>query len=269
MVQQSTENVVSESSEPQAFELPLQLPVRAWKGDQELGSGQLSIGEDLVSWKPDDGVSAQELSLTYPGIVLHAICKDLSKPDFQHECIYCLLDQSAMPEIEANENEADENEVIENGHENDEEETAEITNFPDKIRFVPIHPIVNGNCQLKAMYNAMAKGQELHPDEDDEEEDDYYGEHPMPSIMSIGEYNTENYYSPLPAEGMYEPMNSNNLAGFYTGEGELPEFTEEGLANLARIQIVDSEEQMDEEAAPMDAPNGCDEQQFDDMSPEH
>lgn len=267
--QQPTETV----TEQQPTLLPLELPVRAWRGDQELGTGQLSIGEDLVSWKPADGVSATEFSVTYPEIVLHAICRDLSKPEFQHECIYCLLDESAMPEPEEQGNVVNGTEGDEN--ENDEEETVEVTNIPNKIRFVPIHPIVNGNCQLKAMYNSMAKGQELHPDDDDEEDDDYYGEQHMPSIMSIGDYNTENFFAPLPAENLYEPMDGNNLlTGFYTGEGEPPEFTEEGLANLARIQIVDSEEQMDqsnlnEEAVSMDALNGSDEQQFDDMSPEH
>lgn len=265
--QQTTETVAEE----QPTLLPLELPVRAWRGDQELGNGQLSIGEDLVRWKPDVGVSATEFSMTYPEIVLHAICRDRSKPECPHECIYCLLDESAMPETDEQENVVNGNEGDEN--ENDEEETVE-TNIPNKIRFVPIHPMINGNCQLKAMYNAMAKGQELHPDDDDED-DDYYGEQQMPSIMSIGDYNTENFYAPLPAENLYEPMDGNNmLAGFYTGEGELPEFTEEGRANLERIQIVDSEEQMDQlnlndEAVSMDTLNGCDEQQFDDMSPEH
>ncbi|KXJ25172.1 methylosome subunit pICln [Exaiptasia diaphana] len=139
-----------------------------------LGNGTLYVTEERLSWSNDEG---RGFSLEYPSISVHAVCKDTSK--FPHECIYCMLDAP-----------------LEDCSEDDEDAKV------GEVRFVP-----EDKESLQQIFNVLSDCQALHPDPQEEAEEEMAG--------FGGEY--------------------------FTNEDEA-ELTEEGQATLQRLEGVFQEQ---------------------------
>lgn len=171
--------------------------VSIYCGDNNKGNGTLFITENILLWKNETEV----LKFYYPSISLHAICRDTAK--FPHECIYCLVEPSEST-IECDENNAD-----------DEFAESPIS----EIRLVP-----QNKDNLKGMYDAITKCQELNPDLDEEfsEEDTEDGDH-------------QQYFESL---NEVEGGNEIDMSGFYTAANNIDEIelSEQGMQVLQRLQ---------------------------------
>merc|ERR1712013_353361 len=144
-------------------------------GQRDKGKGTLYITEHHVVWKGcHDNTGNHDnnnvLTLQYPSISLHAISRDTSS--FPHQCLYVLLES---PLTDRDEAAADEEE---------EERDPQAEVF--EVRFVP-----EDSNNIKAMYDALAECQELHPDPEDENSDVEEGEEPdFDALLSGGEFYT-------------------------------------------------------------------------------
>ena len=118
---------------------------KAFVEGRDAGYGTLWVTENVLVWK--SSITDENMELTYPSITMHAICRDTNS--FPFECIYCMLESSALPP-------ADEN----------EQDPVEMT----EVRFVP-----DDKEQLKAIYEAIADCQLMHPDPD-EDTDEFFGD---------------------------------------------------------------------------------------------
>ncbi|XP_048588679.1 methylosome subunit pICln isoform X1 [Nematostella vectensis] len=132
--------VMSSFPPPTEGLLHVQADTQAFMQDRCLGNGVLYIAQERLSWSNEQG---QGFSLEYPSISVHAICRDTAK--FPHQCIYCMLDSPLE------------------GNDDDEEAVGE-------VRFVPANI-----SALETMFNAMSDGQALHPDPQEEEEEEMAG----------------------------------------------------------------------------------------------
>ncbi|CAH2098922.1 unnamed protein product [Euphydryas editha] len=131
--------------------------------DQELGTATLYITEHNVIWgggvNPSGG-AAPTISLLYPSISLHAIQKDPSP------ALYMVLNyELRLPELNQGSGDTEQNE-----QDDDDDDEFDADNQPiTQLRFVPPN-----ESDLNGMYAAMSQGQTLHPDPDDEVDEDAY-----------------------------------------------------------------------------------------------
>ncbi|XP_046852778.1 methylosome subunit pICln-like [Xenia sp. Carnegie-2017] len=123
--------------------------VQAFVGEKCLGKGPLYVSEDYLSWC--DALSAKGFSLEYPNISLHAVSKDTSH--FPYECVFCMVEGAFEDELEDREDSENE----------DDPPSAE-------IRFVP-----DNASSLNDIYTAICDCQVLHPDEQEQLEDEMAG----------------------------------------------------------------------------------------------
>ncbi|GMR31022.1 hypothetical protein PMAYCL1PPCAC_01217, partial [Pristionchus mayeri] len=134
----------------------IQDQVVAYLNDSPIaGEGTLAIAESSVTW-----ISRREgrgFSLSYPSIIMHAVCTDVSS--FPHEHVLVVADagraevQVAHQELQAGD-----------GGEREEEESEDGNLI---LRFVP-----SDMSALDSIYKEMAECQELNPEEEDMEEDE-------------------------------------------------------------------------------------------------
>ncbi|XP_070538122.1 methylosome subunit pICln-like isoform X2 [Ptychodera flava] len=150
-----------------------------------------------LSWTD---VSGKGFSLEYPAISLHAVSRDLSS--FPHECLYVMVDYNLDSEITTDR--------IEDEDSDNNEEQSPIT----EIRFIP----EDKSC-LDNMFDAMAKCQALHPDEEDSDVED---EH--------------NYEDADEEEEEEEIVEGEGDGEWYTGPEGAEDLTEEGRATLQRLE---------------------------------
>jgi len=129
--------------------------------EKGLGKGKLYISESRVSWVGDGG-SGHQFSLTYEHISLHAVSRDRSTfPNSEH--LYLMIDKKltdseGMPTPTSTPESSD----IDDDSESDGD-ASDMT----EIRFVP----ENKAC-LQDLFKHMSDCQALHPDPENDEEDE-------------------------------------------------------------------------------------------------
>ena len=161
----------------------VQRNTQAFVGEKCLGKGVLYVTEDQLSWCDDS--TSQGFSLEYPAISLHAVSKDTTH--FLHECLFCMVEGAFQDEIGDVGNELEE----------DEPPSAELRLVPDD------------KSTLNDIYAAICDCQLLHPDEQEQIEDEMAG-YPL-------EYGEE----------------------YFTSEDDVnASLTEEGQATLERLENV-------------------------------
>jgi len=127
--------------------------------EKTLGKGKLYISESRVSWVGDAG---HQFSLTYEHISLHAVSRDRSTfPNSEH--LYLMIDKKltdseGMPTPTSTPESSD----LDDDSESDDE-ASDMT----EIRFVP----ENKAC-LQDLFRHMSDCQALHPDPENEEEEE-------------------------------------------------------------------------------------------------
>ncbi|XP_002741509.1 methylosome subunit pICln-like [Saccoglossus kowalevskii] len=152
---------------------------------KDMGLGTLFITESCLSWTDTSG---KGFSLQYPAISLHAVSRDLTA--FPHECLYVMVNANLSNEPDGS----------------DDETQEPIT----EMRFVPAD-----KGELDAMFDAMAKCQALHPDEDD----------------NTNSEDSENYEDALEVGGDGDCNDE-----WYTEAEGIDHLTEQGQSNLHRIE---------------------------------
>ncbi|XP_028401840.1 methylosome subunit pICln-like [Dendronephthya gigantea] len=162
----------------------VQKQTQAFLAERCLGKGALYVTEDNLSWCDDS--TGQGFSLEYPSISLHAVSKDTAH--FPHECVFCMVEGVFKDEIEGNED---------SELEEDDPPAAE-------LRFVP-----DDKSTLNDIYAAICECQLLHPDEQEQLEDEMAG------------------YPPDYGEEYYTSEDAANAS-----------LTEEGQATLERLENV-------------------------------
>lgn len=137
-------------SEPTEGIYHVQENTQAFLHDKCLGKGTVYVTEANLSWC--DLASGKGFSLDYPTISLHAISKDTAH--FPHECLFCMVEGAFEGEIET-----------ESDNENEEDGPP-----PAELRFVP-----DDKQTLDNMYIAISDCQVLHPDEQEQIEEEMAG----------------------------------------------------------------------------------------------
>ncbi|XP_065888025.1 methylosome subunit pICln-like [Dysidea avara] len=169
-----------------------QKSTKAFIQDRCLGEGTLCIRESLVSWSssgPDD------FQLEYPRIAVHAICRDVTQ--FPHECLYLLI----SPDTDVYDDEDDEDEPVP----------------PSIVRFVP-----EDKTTLEAMFAALSQCQALHPDPEEDSEEEEQPE------FGAGEYFTSGQdVDQLSPEGQAILERLNNQVLQMPGPGEFEQLVQE------------------------------------------
>jgi len=138
-----------------------------------VGSGTMYIAQSRLFWSKDG--ETRGISLDYPHICIHAVSRDTSA--FPHPCLYLMLDYKLEDAIDMNSFSpiatiqgvglgAD------NGHDinDDEDEENDSQTAMTELHFVP-----TGQQEinvLETMYKALNQCQLLHPDPEDEVEED-------------------------------------------------------------------------------------------------
>lgn len=150
--------VVSSAFSAPAEGILLQQPsVKLLINDQELGTGTLFITEQNVTWGGGvltAGGAAPTISLQYPTISLHAIQREPTP------ALYMVLNyELRLPELGIVGGSGDANE-------DDDDFDAEETPIT-QLRFLP-----QSENDLQPLYSAMSQGQALHPDPQDEVDDE-------------------------------------------------------------------------------------------------
>lgn len=136
-------------SEPTENVYHVQENTQAFIQDKYLGKGTLYITEDYLSWC--DLATGKGFSLDYPVISLHAVCKDTAY--FPHECLFCMVEEAFEDEMESG---------SDNGSEDDHPAT--------ELRFVP-----DDKMSLERIYIAISDCQVLHPDQQEQLEEEMAG----------------------------------------------------------------------------------------------
>lgn len=166
--------------------------------EEVYGPGTLYIAESHVSWVKD-GAEQHTLSLAYPHIAIHAVSRDTSN---QNQPCLCLIVDTTInlpwagtPNITTGTDSDDE----------DDEETA-----CTELKFIPTDPM-----SLEPMYQALNECQALHPDPQDQSDDDAWPEDDEENFDE-GEYEvSENGYH-VPYEDDMEGMDDMARVGSRT-----------------------------------------------------
>jgi len=186
-------------SAPQEGVLHQEANTQLFVNHRVVGSGTIYIAESRLYWSKDG--AARGISLDYPHICIHAVSRDTNA--FPHPCLYLMVDyklDDAVVGLGAD-----------NGHninEDDDEEEDETTAMTE-LHFVPRD---QGSNVLDTMYKALNSCQLLHPDPEDEIEEEEYCEE---------------------EEGEYEIDEDNQYAEYEDNmEGEL-ENIQQGVSDLS------------------------------------
>ncbi|XP_050711646.1 methylosome subunit pICln-like isoform X1 [Eriocheir sinensis] len=146
------------------------------------GPGTLVIAESRVSWVKD-GEEQHTLSLAYPHIAIHAVSRDTSNQN--QPCLCLIIDTTInLPWVNTP--------VITNEAEDSDEEDEAGTACTE-LKFIPSDPM-----SLEPMYQALNVCQALHPDPQDQSDEDLWAEEDDEGIYDEGDYEvSENgYHSP-------------------------------------------------------------------------
>jgi len=126
--------------------------------EKGLGKGKLYIAESRVSWVGDAG---HQFSLAYEHISLHAVSKDTTA--FPHsEHLYLMIDKK----LTDSEGMPTPNSTPESSDVDDDDDGDSTSGDMTEIRFVP----ENKAC-LQDLFKHMSDCQALHPDPENEDED--------------------------------------------------------------------------------------------------
>ncbi|KAA0189476.1 hypothetical protein HAZT_HAZT010749, partial [Hyalella azteca] len=140
-----------------------------------------------LCWTKVDG--GPSLSLEYPHIAIHAVCRDITR--FPRPHLYVMVDTDLFPE--------------DHEESDDEDENADPEARCTSVRFVP-----NNLGNLDTIYQSVSNCQILHPDpeqesdNDDEDEGEYNLAGPLPPVR----YENEPYEEQM-ENGLGEAVGSN------------------------------------------------------------
>lgn len=147
-----------------------------------VGSGTMYIAESRLYWSKEG--ESRGLSLDYPHICIHAVSRDTSA--FPHPCLYLMLDYKLDDAIVGL--------GADNGHmNNDDDEDDDDFNAMTELHFVPGNQQQDRNV-LETMYKALNQCQLLHPDPDDDVENEEDCEEEEEGEYDIDEENQYEQY---------------------------------------------------------------------------
>lgn len=174
----------------------VQEKTEAFVHDKSYGVGTLYIASERLSWCDSSG---QGFSLEYPSISLHAICKDTTQ--FPHECIYCMMESPL----------------------NDDENEGASDDSDDKVgevRFVP-----EDKSALDVMFKALSECQVLHPDPQEQEEDeDFFCDADEGELSEEGQATLERLEGimQMPSQEEFVEMTSGRNGHYVNGHNNVP-----------------------------------------------